>query len=50
MYEFSVYELSFWNVIFVAHVRRRGKNIHPQILLSSINLANMGRQGILVFY
>jgi hypothetical protein len=34
----------------VARVRRRGENIQPQNILSSIYLANMGRQGILVFY
>jgi len=34
----------------VAHVRRRGENIHPQNLILSIYLANIGRQGILVFY
>jgi hypothetical protein len=34
----------------VARVRRLGENIHPQILLSSINLVNVRRQGILVFY
>jgi hypothetical protein len=33
--------------IIIACVRRRGENIHPQILF---NVTNVGRQGILVFY
>ena len=37
-------------IVGVARVRRRGENIHPQILSYVANLKNMGRQGILVFY